>query len=433
MEYLVIINLISKECCELVDIKIEMFPALEGDSILISLGNEPNRIHILLDGGFGETYENHLKKRLKEIANINEKLSLVIVTHIDSDHIEGILDLFKENGLAENPQIITIDEVWHNSYRHLQLDQQDELTGLHWKERFILSDIITKANTKANTDSNEDKDISAEQGSSLAALLYNGNYKWNSQFDGKAVSSNNKKYIKLSSDISIHLLSPNNEKLDKLKGYWVNELRKAKYDFKLTDDKLFDDAYEFYLMNKTQQCEGDEDKEISSQDKGNDLIHFLDKKQSYDTSPANGSSISFVLKYKGRKMLFLGDSHPQLIRTELQSLFKNNDSSLFFDLIKVSHHGSHRNNSKALLEIMDSSIYLISTNGGKNKHPNKETIARIVCRESEEERNLVFNYFQANQPWDEQSNKQKYNFNVFYPHNGNSVTISYSDLGIKVE
>lgn len=393
-----------------------MFPALEGDCILISLGDELKRTHILIDGGFEVTYENYIKPRLKEISSNGENISLVVVTHIDTDHIEGILALLKENKSADNPQIITIEEVWHNSYRHLQLDEAFEITTLDWKEKAILSNIIAKGSMESKESLSGDKDISAEQGSSLAALLYRGNYKWNSQFNGKAVSCDNKKLINLDSDIVIRLLSPNNEKLDKLKEYWLRELQKEKYDFKLNNDELFDDAYEFYLMNQIEIEKDYENKEISYTESTNDLNNYLSKSDSYDYSPANGSSISFILEYKGKKLLFLGDSHPQLIKLEIENLL-NQGYSNYFDLIKVSHHGSHRNTSKKLLEIIDSDIFLISTNGEKNKHPNKETIARIVCRETHKKRQLIFNYSQGDQPWDEKSNQEEYKYEVIYPNN----------------
>lgn len=58
------------------------------------------------------------------MAKNGEELSLVIVTHVDQDHIEGIIELFNENGTADDPKVIPIKEVWHNSYRHLNFLNQ---------------------------------------------------------------------------------------------------------------------------------------------------------------------------------------------------------------------------------------------------------------------------------------------------------------------
>lgn len=413
------------------NIKVEAFPSLEGDCFLISLGNDTDQTHILIDGGFQETYEKYLRNRLLEISKKGEKISLVVVSHLDSDHIEGILELFKENESANNPKVISIGEVWHNSYRHLQSNIHENSTDLGWQEKYILEDIIAKGNSKLNRNSNEDNNISADQGSSLAALLLKGEYNWNNKFNGTAVNIDNLKSIKLNEDILINLLSPNNKKLEKLRYYWLNELQKLKHDFKLSSDKLFDDAYEYYLLDKSEKDIKEENKEISYKQDEKDLGSYLIRKDTYDSSAANGSSISFILEYKGKKMLFLGDSHHTLIKKELENL-SNDDSIIFFDLIKVSHHGSKNNTSKKLLEKIDSNVYLISTNGGRNNHPNKETIAKIVCRESREKRNIVFNYLQDG-IWNEDVNKEKYNFNVFYPNEGKSITISYKDSEIKVE
>lgn len=415
------------------EIKIEMFRASKGDCFLISLIENADKKHILIDGGFYHTYENHLKNRLRELAVTGDRLSLVVVTHIDSDHIEGILQLLKENQSAQNPQIISIDEIWHNSYRHLQLDQKEELHTLNYKEKILLEDIIIQNNKLGLNTSNENNDISAEQGSSLASLIYKGKYNWNSQFDGMAVSTDNNRTIKLNEEIIVHLLSPNDKKLENLKSYWLGELQKQKYDFKLTNDKLFDDAYEFYLMSERNEIDGDENESISSKMVGKNLNEYLNKRETTDSSPTNGSSISFIIEYKQKKMLFLGDSHPHIIKEELEKLLKGSEEKIFFDLIKISHHGSRRNTHKALLNIIDSNNFLISTNGETHKHPHNETIAQIVCRPTKDVRNLFFNYRQGEKAWDEYSNKDAYNYRVFYPNNEDSIVITCKNEKIEVD
>ena len=65
---------------------------------------------------------------------------MLVVTHIDNDHIGGIIELLKENGSNENPHIIEIRNIWHNSYRHLQFDKKDALGK---KEKNIFSRFIS--------------------------------------------------------------------------------------------------------------------------------------------------------------------------------------------------------------------------------------------------------------------------------------------------
>lgn len=394
------------------DIRIEAYPALEGDCFLISIGNE-RKTNILIDGGFAETYHDYLKPRLISMAENGEELSLVIVTHVDSDHIEGIIELFKENGTAKNPLIIPINEVWHNSYRHLDsIKQKGEELNPH--EKRILSGIISQgAVTQNKKKNNPNKDVSAKDGSTLAALLYGGEYNWNGLYDGQAINCNNKELISLTPGINIRMLSPSSESLKKLEKYWVKELRKKKYDFKLTDDKLFDDAYEFYLLSQKDSKQNNENKNVSHKDKKLSLDYLLSKKMSHDGSPVNGSSISFIIEYKEKKLLFLADSHSKSIHKGIQALVDKFNYNPFFDVIKVSHHGSHRNTSVELLSLIDSPIYLFSTNGEKNNHPNSETIARIISRkEGERHRHLIFNYPVKNNLLTDEELRTEYKFSV---------------------
>lgn len=394
------------------DIRIEVYPALEGDCFLISIGNEI-KTNILIDGGFAETYHDFIKPRLLRMAKRGEELDLVVVTHVDSDHIEGIIELFKENGMAKNPLIIPINEVWHNSYRHLDsIKQKGE--ELNPDEKRILAGIISQGGiVSKKKENNPNKDVSAKDGSTLAALLYDGEYNWNSLYGGQAINCNNMGLISLTSDINIRTLSPNSESLRKLEKYWVKELRKKKYDFKLTDDKLFDDAYEFYLLSQRDSKQNNQNKNVSHKDKKLSLDYLLSKKMSHDGSSVNGSSISFIIEYKEKKLLFLADSHPRKIHKEIQALVYKFNYDPLFDFIKVSHHGSHRNTSVELLSLIDSPIYLFSTNGKKNNHPNSETIARIISRKKEEtHRHLIFNYPIKNDLLSDEELRKEYRFSV---------------------
>jgi hypothetical protein len=46
------------------------------------------------------------------------------------------------------------------------------------------------------------------------------------------------------------LLSPNQRKLDRLSSQWLSDLEDEFYGFELSDEDLFNDAFEFYMSNK---------------------------------------------------------------------------------------------------------------------------------------------------------------------------------------
>ncbi|MFS0906667.1 hypothetical protein AB3N02_26965 [Priestia aryabhattai] len=100
-----------------------MFPAKNGDTFLINcLGK--NNTNILLDLAYPDTYRNYVRPRLCELNKQAETLDLVIFTHVDQDHIQGGITFFEENSGSNSQSIITVKEVWHNSYRHLNIGEK---------------------------------------------------------------------------------------------------------------------------------------------------------------------------------------------------------------------------------------------------------------------------------------------------------------------
>jgi beta-lactamase superfamily II metal-dependent hydrolase len=132
-----------------------------------------------------------------------------------------------------------------------------------------------------------------------------------------------------------------------------------------------------------------------------------------DNTTTNGSSIAFILQVQNKRILFLADAHPGMIVQSLDEY--QNEGTIIFDLIKVSHHGSFGNISRELLNKIDSERYIISTNGQKHGHPDKETIAHIITRKADFHRKLYFNYITSNSKYfDREDWKEKYNYSVHY-------------------
>ena len=58
--------------------------------------------------------------------------------------------------------------------------------------------------------------------------------------------------------------------------------------------------------------------------------------------------------------------------------------------MKISHHGSKYNTNSRLLKLIDTNLYVISTNGENEVHPNKRTLARII--KNKPNCKILFNY-----------------------------------------
>ncbi|BCB38136.1 hypothetical protein BCM0045_3031 [Bacillus cereus] len=297
-------------------VAISMMPASYGDCFVVAC-HDSSSTNIVIDTGFISTYTNYLRSKLLNLKAAGESLDLLIITHIDADHISGAIRLLQENGLYDDPKIIKIKEIWHNSYRHLQNDNSSVADIKNSVDRNIIKGII-KRGYPVEIDINKDfsKDIGAEQGSSLAALIKNGGYSWNRAFDDKAVSIENKCIINISEEVKIRLLSPDESKLTNLKGYWEKELKKMGFKTELDGGEIFDDAFEFLMAYEKTLIPKDFRKNISASK--NDIEDSIGEKFIEDASVTNGSSMAFVLEVKDKRILFLADSHPNLIIKELK-------------------------------------------------------------------------------------------------------------------
>lgn len=65
--------------------------------------------------------------KLKEISENGGAIDVIVVTHIDADHISGIIKLLEEEVLP-----ISIGEIWYNGYRHIQSVVKVSANGEHF-------------------------------------------------------------------------------------------------------------------------------------------------------------------------------------------------------------------------------------------------------------------------------------------------------------
>jgi glyoxylase-like metal-dependent hydrolase (beta-lactamase superfamily II) len=98
--------------------KIKLLKAGNGDSILFSFNDGNDNRNILIDGGVSDTYYSQntnlygdLKTELDSITKKGEVIDLLVLTHIDNDHICGLLKWFEIDKIAHE----MVRNVWFNS------------------------------------------------------------------------------------------------------------------------------------------------------------------------------------------------------------------------------------------------------------------------------------------------------------------------------
>ncbi|MFC8058058.1 ComEC/Rec2 family competence protein [Bacillus cereus] len=301
---------------------IKILPAEDGDCFILSF----NKRNILIDGGRStQNLLRHLEIELQSIKDKKESIDLLVVTHIDNDHIEGIVSIFEMDIHKE-----LIRNVWFNSGRLLNGYFKNE-NNINDERDIPL--ILT------------DMQVGIEKGNSLEEELKKLN------IEPKSVISQG--MLAHMDGAVFKILSPNYNALTKLNEKWEVEI------------------------------EEETSLEINNQ-KNSDYTEALqilaDRKFKQDTSNVNASSIAFLFEYNCKKVLLLGDSHPSIIQEGLEKLGYSSENKLYVDVVKISHHGSRRNTSGELLELIECRDFIISTNGGRGvrQFPDKESLSRIV-------------------------------------------------------
>ncbi len=369
---------------------IEMLPADEGDALWIEYGSDPVR-RILIDCGRKTAYRE-IVARVE--GDPGMAFELFVLTHIDADHITGAVPLLQDARFdAER-----VKDIWFNGWRHLN--------GLH---RDFEGDIPDT--------------LSARQGEYFGALLRDRDYPWNESFGGYAVvveEDGPLPTLELEGGMKLTLLAPSREKLREMRGRWEDDLQSSDPDRHL-DPGDYERALE--LLGRDSRHRPDV---LSGGHEGPIVVSELTEIPfDPDQSEPNGSSIAFLAEFEGRAVLFAGDAHaPQLEESLKRLLAARGLHVLKLDALKMSHHGSARNNSSALLELIDCPRYLISTNGTRHHHPDPAALARVLdLYDSGVE--LYFNYrTEETEPWSDPQLKRRHRYEAIYPSEAGHMKVS---------
>lgn len=383
--------------------KITSFDAQNGDAFLINTRCGAN---IIVDMGYPETYSKYMSKKIKEIINRGEFIDLLIITHFDSDHIAGAISFISDINRGLYKKSI-LKQVWHNSYRHLSMKTQVKGKSEDIKVLSAYLERLVQHNT--GICGNE---ISALQGSTLASEVLKSGVMWNGSTPYEPIYSGHEDEIE---KVKFKVLLPSDYNLKKLKRYWRSALLQLKYDFEFAEDEIFDDAFEIFMKN-----EGVSNTAVLI---SNDVVipfkSLLEKgemiKGQDDKSISNASSIVTVIEDEYNKLLLTGDASDNDLFEALNEQIQSGMNTSY-DLVKISHHGSARNNY-SWLKLIQSKYYLISTDGSKHDHPDIEVIVNIILSNPSNEKIICFNNdLEIINNINDEDLMRKYNFSVMRPN-----------------
>ena len=345
---------------------VEMLPAENGDCLWIEYGDPDKPRRILIDCG-AESTARLLSPRIAAAGSFE----LFVLTHIDADHINGVVPLFA-NGSSQT----RFEDIWFNGWRQvspfLSVKQAEEFSkllgdparGLPWNRA-----------------------ISAKGAESPAPVVIP---------DGKPLPS-----FTLGDGMRLTVLSPGAGQLKRMGKEWHKALVELQPARAMLGRKAPPPPVKDFAKF--------------------DVNSLADKPEKPDTSIPNGSSIALLAEFDGRSVLLTGDAYPAVLVSSIRALQRERGREgerLKLDACKLSHHGSANATTAALLDAIDCRRYLVSTNGNIFYHPDRETIARVIVRGGPEP-TLMFNYrSDYNELWEEPSLQARYHYRTEYPAKG---------------
>jgi beta-lactamase superfamily II metal-dependent hydrolase len=330
--------------------KIHFLPVYHGDCFVIECDKGDHSGVVVVDGG-PTGGAKILQPILEEIGTPD----LLVLTHFDGDHIQGLIDYIES---CQGILAVPAKEVWANCAGDVKVKDDN------------FSPIMLD---------------SAKQGVELARLLNamarTGKMTWRDDIAEGFIPDD-------CPFASIEVISPTEEMRDLAIGQQEEQAQKMPMAVAMDKKKMtraddIDIPLDILAKGKP-----------AAPNKKNDV--------------PNASSIAFILRCDGLSILMLGDSFPQNVEAYLRSKGYSEDNPLEVDFVKVAHHGSKHNTSNELLDIIKCNHYLISTNGKIYQHPDRDSIAHILCHPKRDRNEKVHLYFNCAVEEIEQNSKKKF-------------------------
>ena len=340
-------------------IRLEVLPARQGDCLLVEClrdGFPPWRL--LVDGGPPDTWPL-LEARLTP----DPRVDVAVVTHIDSDHIGGIIPYL------QSPLARQAGDVWFNGRSHLP--------GLGTTRSVAQGESVVAALTGA-----------------AAGAASGPAFPWNAAFGGGPIDTGPEAgYLEhvVPGGPRITVLSPTTKRLTALATLWAAAL---------------DDA---------RRGPGD-DLGTDTPPPLTDLEPLADMATPKDGSVPNGASIALLVEHRGASLVLGADAYGSVLGAGLKGVAAARGlDTLAVDAFKLPHHGSKGNVLRALVEAAPARHYVVSSNGDLFHHPDDQAVARVLVH-APPSPTVWFNYENdRTRRWADPDLRARYGYEVRYP------------------
>lgn len=365
---------------------LEVLRARKGDCLILHFGTVKDPHFVIIDGGPSNVYQPQLRRRLMQLREAREleehealPVDVLMVSHVDDDHIKGILDLtseLRDLKQEKSPLFLRVRSLWHNSFDDLLKTTPEELKAEAGFGAAALNGEVEIAD-------DEELDVakvlaSISQGHALRLDAKFLNWTINDKFKGKLIlATGDAKPVPLDGGIELTVVGPMQAELEALQKKHDRWLREREEKKKKNPEAA--------------------------------LAAFADR------SITNLSSIVMLAEAKGKRMLLTGDARGDRILEGLQLvglLGPGKDSTMHVDLLKVPHHGSSNNLETSFFQRVTADHYVFSGDG-EHGNPERESLEMLFEARRGAPFTMHFTYpldeidFKREQEWNKQRTKEK--------------------------
>jgi hypothetical protein len=340
---------------------LDVIRASEGDCSILHYGSKDDPRLVLIDGGPRGVYGDFLKVRLQQIkdergldANKPLPIELLMVSHMDDDHLVGILDLTRDL-IQDDPTFAHVQSFWHNSFENVIGEVPPQLTAAFTAQFGQASLDETPSDLSLGVDLDEKVVVpslkllaSIRKGAKLRSdIIDNLGSELNVDFGGDLIAAEeNAEALDMGDGLNFTVVGPmlpELKNLHKEHQKWLKGLAK--------DGLTAEDVLAAYA----------------------------------DKSPTNLSSIVVLAEAEGKRILFTGDALGNKIMEgmELVGLI-DKGGSMHVDVLKVQHHGSDRNADVDFYQRITADHYIYSGDG-KHGNPERESFQMLLDARGEED------------------------------------------------
>jgi beta-lactamase superfamily II metal-dependent hydrolase len=339
---------------------LEILRARKGDCLLLHYGTTRKPGLALIDGGHDNVYGPFLRPRLEELRaerglTDDEPLivDLMMLSHIDEDHVAGLLELTselldaKEN---DQPRIVRILDLWHNTFDDIVDNDAEELAGAvrgHFGPASLNGGLPAAV-------LNELKD--SDTPAVAATVMVIASVPQGRQLRDDAKNLDIERNVEVGGGLIV--ATDEDQQLDMGKN-----LKFTIVGPMLPEVKKLQTAVRTWLKKHP----GAQDKVTASA-----LASLA------DNTPTNLSSIVVLAEAADKRILLTGDALGDKILKGLEMVGLVDDGgSIHVDVLKGQHHGSDRNFTPEFFERVTADHYVFSGNG-ENGNPERNTLQMLA-------------------------------------------------------